>query len=136
MRAESREFGLANGYSPLAAGVACIDFDGTLFPFGELFAYNDPEPGAAEALRALKAAGWTIVIFTSRFSRRWITGEGVSFAAQAGYVRHQLKAHNIPFDEITAEKVPAEVYIDDRAIGYSSGQWPQIAEMLTGRSVE
>lgn len=131
MRAESREFGLANGHSPMADKVACVDFDGTLFPFGELFASNEPEPGAVEAVRALKDAGWTIVILTSRLSWRWILEEGESFAGQEGYVRQQLDRHGIPYDLITSEKVPAEVYIDDRAIRYEGGQWPQIAEALT-----
>ena len=37
---------------------------------------------------------------------------------------------DIPFDLITAEKVPAEVYVDDRAIRFAPGDWPAITDWI------
>jgi hypothetical protein len=41
--------------------------------------------------------------------------------------------NNIPYDMITAEKVPAEYYIDDRAIAFR-GNWLQVKkEIMDGK---
>ena len=109
------------GHPPVANNVVLVDFDGTLFPFGGL---NDedarPLAGAAAAVRELRNRGYYIVIFTSRMSPRWWMSEAgeeyLDFGvAQRDYVRRMLDKHDIPHDEITAEKVPAEAYFDDKA---------------------
>lgn len=129
--ADQHDYGMSRGHSPVAEKVAAIDFDGTIVPWGPLMGDKDPEPGAVEALRAIKAAGYRIVIFTSRLSKRWarsVVGDEpwrvtVFLNEQEEYVRSTLTRHDIPFDEITAEKVPAEFYIDDKAFRYESGDW-------------
>lgn len=129
--ADQHDYGMSRGHSPVAEKVAAIDFDGTIVPWGPLMGDKDPEPGAVEALRAIKAAGYHIVIFTSRLSKRWarsVVGDEpwrvtVFLNEQEEYVRSTLTRHDIPFDEITAEKVPAEFYIDDKAFRYESGDW-------------
>lgn len=126
---EQHDYGMARGYSPVAEKVAALDFDGTIVPWGPLMGDKDPEPGAVDAIRALKAAGYTIVIFTSRLSLTWarsVVGGGAAAAdflvKQEQYVRETLDRAGIPYDRITAEKVPAEFYIDDNAYRYE-GDW-------------
>jgi ribonucleotide monophosphatase NagD (HAD superfamily) len=133
MRPESREYGLKHGHSPIAEKVVCIDYDGTLFPWGELFAYNQPLPGAVEAMKRLKEAGFTIVIFTSRLSPTWLEAEGQSEIVQRQYIQRQLDKYLIPWDYITSEKVPAVAYVDDKAIFFEGDNWRRIASVLVGR---
>jgi hydroxymethylpyrimidine pyrophosphatase-like HAD family hydrolase len=129
-------YAVANGHPPVARGVICVDFDATLFPWGKtLLSDDDPFEGAAETLRAFKEAGLTIVILTSRMSRSWHEHEGFSddeVAEQYEYVHKRLERHNIPFDRITAEKVPAIAYIDDKAIEFKPDEnnWEEIRERI------
>ena len=107
------------GHPPVARGVVCVDFDGTIFPFGDMRVSGEPIEGAADAVRALKAAGYTIVIFSSRFSRAWHDHEGwdhnLAMNEQTEIVYEALRKHNIPWDEMTAQKIPAVAYFDDKA---------------------
>jgi hypothetical protein len=121
---ELHQYGMANGIPPIAAKLVLIDFDGTIVPWGPLMGDKDPTPGAVEAISALREAGFRIGIFTSRLSKTWarsVVGSGAAVAKflveQEQYVRVQLDRHGIPFDFITAEKMPAEVYFDDKAVG-------------------
>jgi hypothetical protein len=131
---ELHKYGMEKGHPPIADRLALIDFDGTIVPWGPLMGDKDPLPGAVEAIRDLKARGYRIGIFTSRLSRTWaasvVTG-GAAVAAflveQEQYVRRLLTAHDIPFDFITAEKMPAQFYVDDKAIGFR-GSWPAAME--------
>lgn len=135
--ADQHDYGMARGHSPVAEKVAAIDFDGTLVPWGPLMGDKDPEPEAKEAIDALIAAGYTIVIFTSRLSRTWarsVVGPDpfaiVDFLnKQERYVREQLDRAGIRYSHITAEKVPAEFYIDDKAWRYEPGEWKSIARV-------
>jgi hypothetical protein len=99
---------IAAGHPPVAAGTVCVDFDGTIFPFG-----------AVSAVKQLKDRGYRIVIFSSRFSRTWHEHEGwdheVALAEQKRLVAKALDAHGIPYDDMTAEKIPALAYFDDKA---------------------
>ena len=110
-------------HPPIANKVVCIDFDGTIVPWGPLMAPKDPFPGVANAIRELKKAGYRIVIFTSRLSETWIDDEDQDLGDQLAYVAGILTDHLIPFDDITADKVPAEAYFDDRAIRVDES-WP------------
>lgn len=124
------EQSIARGYPPEAHRVIAVDFDGTLFPFGYIASEPDPLPGAAEAMRRLKDHGYRLVIFTSRLSLRWLASAGYSEAEMRESVERQLRRHEIPFDEITGEKLPAEAYIDDRAIRFRDGEWAAIADWI------
>lgn len=112
---------------PVAHKVICIDFDGTIFKWGDLHAKSDPFVGVVDFMRALKKDGWTIVIFTSRLSPTWWDAEGFdmsqAFADQTAWVKQRLDNFGIPFDRITAEKIPAEYYIDDKAIEFTGSDW-------------
>jgi hypothetical protein len=50
-------------------------------------------------------------------------------------VESHLIQYNIPYDTITAEKVPAEYYIDDRAIAFR-GSWLQVKKEVMDGKVE
>lgn len=110
------------GHPPIANRVVCVDFDGTLVPWGPLMAKKDPFPKVVEWMNALRAAGYTIVIFTSRASETWWRSARPKSPEAFGkrqveYVADILDRHGVPYDRITAEKVPAEAYFDDKARG-------------------
>ncbi len=92
-----------------------VDFDGVLAEYDGWQGRNvlgQPRRDVVNALRALAAEGWKIVVHTTRHP--------------ADIVEH-LQAFSIPFDEInrnpayanTGSKPAATVYWDDRALRYS-----------------
>jgi hypothetical protein len=111
-----------NGHPPVAEGVVCVDFDGTIAPWGDLFGFPEPLPGAKGFLQSLQDAGYTIVIFTSRLSTVWHSHEGrdvtEGILAQVEYLQEYFRRYELPADSITAEKIPALAYIDDKAIEF------------------
>ncbi len=130
------KYAIANGHPPVAHGVIAVDFDATIVPWGKtLYDVRDALPGAVEAINAFKDAGLTIVIFTSRMSQRWWDHEGFSGTErdkQRMYVEGTLTRLGIPFDDITAEKVPAIAYIDDKAIEFTGNNWDEIQKRVLG----
>lgn len=116
-----------HGHPPAAQGVVCVDFDGTIAPWGDLFGFPPPLPGAKDFLDSLRAQGYKIVIFTSRLSSVWHQSEGrephLGIMAQVGYLTEYFQRYGLQGDSITAEKVPAMAYIDDRAVEFHD--WPQ-----------
>ncbi len=65
----------------------------------------------------------------------WLTSEYGSALfngakAHKVYITDWCRRHNIPFDDITGEKVPAEVYIDDKAIRFTD--WFDVTEQFFG----
>jgi len=124
------QFGLEHGYAPVAHRVVCVDFDSTLYPWRPVYEQPDPLPGAVEAMQRLKRAGYRIVIFTSRLSPTWLDSTKYTASDQLDHIEGVLKRDGIPFDEITAEKVPAEFYIDDRSLRFSPGEWPAITDFI------
>lgn len=135
MNDNDREFGLLNGFSPTAHGVLLVDFDGTLFPFGELFSDSPPLPGAAEAMRKLKAMGYTLRIFSSRLASTWLNAAGEDPVVQQVHMEHLLAQYDIPYDGFAYEKDPAQFYIDDRAIEFKNN-WKEIVSRLSRHAPE
>lgn len=129
---------MANNVPPVGQKVICVDFDGTLFQWGDLYEKLPPFNGAVDAVRAFKKAGYEIVIFTSRMSPTWWEAEGMdlkkAFTTQQTFCSKRLDDFGIPYDRITAEKVPAEYYIDDKAIEFTGQQfsWKQIKDRVLG----
>jgi len=109
----------------------CIDLDGTIADdssgFQGVGIFGAPLPGAVDALRQLKAEGWTIIIHTCRL-------ETVDIDAY-------LNSWGIPFDGINEErhlynglpcnpaKPTADVYLDDRAIRFK-GNWKKALQQI------
>lgn len=117
-------------YAPMAGRVICVDFDKTLYPWAPLYEQPDPLPGAVEAMKRLKAAGYRLVILTSRLSPQWLASVAYTDGEMRDLVEGMLRRDGIPFDEVTAEKVPAQVYVDDRAIRFAPGDWPAITDWI------
>ncbi|MCG3173909.1 MAG: hypothetical protein GMKNLPBB_02120 [Myxococcota bacterium] len=112
--------------------IVVIDFDGTLceHAFPEVGAIK---PGAAEAVRKLKAAGFHIIVSSCRNNSRLFpaANDRDRYLLE---VRRFLEQHAIPFDEIDAGengKTYGHFYVDDRAIGFRDN-WPDIAAFLLG----
>ena len=82
-----------------------VDFDGVIHRYSRGWAdgtaYDEPMPGAREALERLTAQGYEVVIFSTR-DRKQISA--------------WLKHHGFPYYLITNQKLPATAIIDDRAI--------------------
>lgn len=125
------EYGTEHGYAPIAHQVLCIDFDATLFPWGELMNWEaQPIPGAVTAVQRMAAKGFDIRIFTSRMSQRWLRDSGNHKSEQYEYVHKMCTKWGIPFTEIIGEKVPAMAYIDDKAIEFTGDNWDAIADRV------
>ena len=109
-----------------------IDFDGVLHAYSKGWddgtIYDEPVPGAAEAMKQLKDAGHTLYIFTTRtnpvFKKKEESGE------QKKNMEEWLKKHNIVFDKVwTFGKPMADIFIDDRAISFQ-GNWQETVEAV------
>jgi len=97
-----------------------IDFDGVIHSYkrgwtGEV-AEDEPMPGVEEALQKLKRDGWEIVILLSTRDsiRIWDWLE-----------KYDLSQY---IDDVTNEKIQAEVYIDDR--GYRFKNWKNTLQFI------
>ena len=124
---------------PSARRVVCVDFDGTIAPWGDLFGLPDPFPGVPEAMRKLDDWGYHIVILTSRMSATWLEKDHERFGfdtadefrrANRTYLTDYLNKYHIPFAAITAQKVAAEAYMDDHAVYAGKGTLPHAINML------
>lgn len=80
--------------------------------------------GAKKAVKGFKANGKEIVIFSSRL----FEDDG----NQKSFISRFLKANGIPFDKITAEKMPADYYIDDKAVSFR-GSWEDVSDQIGGK---
>jgi hypothetical protein len=96
--------------------IIAVDFDGVLCSL-------EPKPGmrmglpiegAIEAMRALKAKGHTLIIFTVRGER-------------PKHVVDWCQYYDIPFDDITRIKPNADLFIDDKAATFSS--WDALRDL-------
>lgn len=108
----------------------CIDLDGVVCRLkrpGEDTAYADlePMPGSVDKLRALKAAGHTIILQTARHMKTCEGNVGKVLARQGAALFAWLARHEIEFDEIHFGKPYADVYIDDNGFRFTS--WDAIA---------
>lgn len=116
---------IAAGHPPIADKVILIDFDGTVAPFGYLFDFPEPYPGVAKFTQDLKSKGYRIGIFTSRLSKTWLDSANQIYNDHINYIGEYCLRYGIHFDFMTAEKVPSEAYIDDKAIQFR-GDWAEM----------
>ena len=88
-----------------------FDFDGVIHSYtsgwwGDAIVADPPVPGIREAIAEIRAAGYEVVVVSTRTASE--------LGRQA--VMEWLDKHGIEVDHVYAEKPPAIVYIDDRAI--------------------
>lgn len=107
-----------------------VDFDGVIADYSQGFqgrdTFGEPLPHAGEGTSALKAAGWKVVIFTTR--------------SDTPELRRYLKDNAIAYDEINTNsdqpeganpgKPIADVYLDDRAIRFTG--WDDALAAING----
>ena len=126
-----RDAAKQDGFVPQEKFVPTIalDFDGVVHAYLRPFTtpeeiHDDPVEGAFEFIDAALREGFDVVLHTAR------AGSLVSIAAiRAWFTRHGR--HSLGQElRITAQKVGAIVYIDDRGFRFE-GQWPDL-EFLRG----
>jgi hypothetical protein len=117
------------GHPPESEDRVCIDFDGTLYPRVGIYDFPDPEPGAVEAVKRLKARGFHITIWTSRLWPEWLEEAKYVESEMREYVETLLKRDDIPYDRLVG-KPPAAWYVDDIAVRYRTGEWPAISDWV------
>lgn len=94
---------------------ALVDFDGTIAEYHGFRGpgrYGSPLPGARAGLEALVAAGYDVVVHTSRAA--------LEREAIAAY----MLEHGLPCGEVICDKPMAHLYIDDRAL--QGGDWAAV----------
>ena len=97
-----------------------VDFDGVIHAYSRGFqglenAYDPPMPGARETLTALKEAGISLRIMSSR---------------PRAVIEDWLAKHELDhlFDAVRNDKFAATIYIDDRALHFTS--WAELPAQL------
>ncbi len=105
----------------------CIDFDGVIHKYSRKYhdgsIYDRPTEGVREFLLKLKDMGYCIFVHTSRP----LASDNPEGAIRL--MEKWLKRWKIPYDFITMIKVPANAYIDDRAIRFT-GDWNYVMKEL------
>ncbi|MEM5790385.1 MAG: hypothetical protein AAGU11_23945 [Syntrophobacteraceae bacterium] len=101
--------------------LVCVDLDGVLNVFDEWKGsehFHPARPGAREFLESLRAAGFRIAVFTVRWHE---------------WVRQWLEENNLSVlvDIVTDKKLPAHVYLDDRAVCFS-GDFEDALKKIVG----
>lgn len=101
-----------------------IDFDGVIHAYSHAWVdgtiYDEPMPGAIEAINRLRALGYEVVVFTA-LSRM---GE-----ERHNLIRQWLAKYGIENIQVTHKKLPCQMIIDDRAVRFTN--WADIMRYLT-----
>jgi len=103
---------------------AVFDFDGVIHSYtsgwkGVETIPDPPVAGINEAIQEVRKDGYQVVIVSTRCSQPG------GMAAIAEW----LDLHKIEVDDVMAEKPPANVYVDDRAICFT-GQTDSLARQI------
>ena len=106
-----------------------VDFDGVLHWYregwGDGTIYDEPVPGAAEAMKRIQEMGYCVVVCSSRATERTVNGKFQY--SQAKEIIAWLDKHKIPYNSLADEKEGkpmAVAYIDDRAVRFE-GDWTE-----------
>jgi neutral trehalase len=116
-----------------------VDFDGTILPY--VFPdVTEPYPEAVKTLRLLKDAGWHITIHTCRTANYWRMIGDKKIPRQEKAIKtitDYMEKYDIPFDSIwLADKPLADLYIDDRGVEASGGDWSKVLEKIGVEEIE
>lgn len=103
-----------------------FDFDGVIHSYtsgwqGETVIPDPPVPGIKEAIAEIRAAGYEVVVVSTRCR----TLEGMMA------IDLYLQEHGIVVDSVRKEKPPAIVYIDDRAICFDGNAASLLGKIQT-----
>lgn len=106
-----------------------VDFDGVIHSYsspweGPTVIPDDPVPGAIEWLNSL-GDEFKLCILTTRAET-----EGGRAAVTLWLHAHGL---SVPF-EVTCQKLPALMYIDDRAWRFTGANFPSVQEIYAAKS--
>jgi len=116
---------------------AMIDLDRTIHKYSKSWQdgslYDDPIPGAKQVIDWLKSKGYEIVIFTTRASAENAKDHGQDVNDQIQGVENWLSNNDIYYDRVTAEKLNADFYIDDKAIHIKDGNWLEVLKEIKSR---
>lgn len=116
---------------------AMIDLDGTIHRYSKGYKdgtiYDSAFDGAKEVIDWLKNKGYEIVIFTTRASKENADELGGDHNDQIKKIGKWLNSKGIYFDRITAEKLAADFYIDDKAIHIPDGDWKTVLNVIKKR---
>lgn len=133
-QADLDSFAKENGHPPSADKIICLDFDGTIRPWGGLLEFPPPFDGIKEWVALLRDRGYKVILFTSRLSAFWHEAEGRDVASgiaeQVEYLRLYCEKYSIEVDGATAEKIPAVAYLDDKAIRFN-GDWSEVIGLFS-----
>lgn len=120
-----RAYNTAERVAPGGYKCIAIDLDGVLAvekpkrvgeSWDDWYAQKKVMPGAVEAVRRLKKAGWFVYVYTARndcdkrVTKRW------------------LKENGIEYDVLVLNKPPAAYLVDDRAISFSG--WDKVLAIV------
>lgn len=111
----------------------CIDIDGVLATEGDEPVYGDeagwsyekcvPVSGAVEGMKALKAAGHRLILFSSRWG------------SNIAKTHEWLEKWDIPFDVlILGQKPSADLYVDDKGLRFES--WMELLAQVGSMGVK
>lgn len=105
-----------------------FDFDGVIHSYTSGWrgttVISDPlVPGIKEAIDAIRADGYEVVVVSTRCA------EACGIVAVESY----LRTHGIEVDDVRSTKPPAIVYIDDRAICFDGHPETLLAKIQTFR---
>jgi|WetSurSiteA1Bulk_404760.scaffolds.fasta_scaffold00112_11 hypothetical protein len=114
-----------------------IDLDGTIHKYSQGYLdgslYDGPFEGAKKVIDYLRNIGYEIVIFTTRASEENAQEFNYNLDEELTKIKDWLTKYNIYFDRITAEKLPADFYIDDKAINIPNGDWDTVLYVIKKR---
>jgi hypothetical protein len=114
-----------------------VDFDKTIYEYtsgwNDGLLEDDPFPDSRSALKWLKSKGFEIVIFTTRASEEAAKESGGNVVEQIRNLENWLSNYDIPYDRITAEKLAADFYIDDKAVHIKDGNWIDVIKEIKDR---
>lgn len=112
--------------------VIAVDFDGVLnaSPFPKVGVMVG---GAKEAMKQLKAAGHTLIIWTCREGQNqtdavnWLLERGIPFDGINCNARENIELYSND-----CRKINADLYVDDRCVGGWQG-WENVLEYINKR---
>lgn len=91
----------------------CFDFDNTIHSYKTPYTKpviipDEPVPGAKEFIAKLRAAGFRVVVLSTR----------CAYTGGVDAVKAWLRKYEIIVDDVVKSKPPAVVYIDDRGLTF------------------